>query len=171
MLNRRFRSQPGFQTAHSFPSSRRPPGPRLATSTYAKSLGPDFRRDDGLLFGIMTYNKFYSQFSANKSRQSGFVFSINSSFQVRFHSFNCFSRLIAAAAIPVLRNAAAKIAGHSDVKCSIPFAGKNINSWLHFFAHHEGSLLSVIFVIPADAFLTSVIPANAGTQAFRSSSG
>jgi hypothetical protein len=37
-----------------FPSSRRTPGPRLATSERAESLGPDFRRDDGLLFWIMS---------------------------------------------------------------------------------------------------------------------
>ena len=30
-----------------FPSSRRTPGPRLATSEHAESLDPDFRRDDG----------------------------------------------------------------------------------------------------------------------------
>ena len=40
------------------------------------------------------------------------------------------------------------IAGHADVKSSIPSAGKNVNSWLYFFLHRGVLFRRCIFLSP-----------------------
>ena len=136
----------------------------------------------------------YSQVSPYKSRQSGFEFSINSSFQARFHSFNCFSRAIAAGIESRYWNHTRVFTpyflvnpGMLPSRCcckdrwSLRCKGFHSSGWQEYkqrvVSHraqrhsllvlHISVIPTFTFVIPADVLLTFVIPTKVGTQTFR----